>query len=1086
MKKTTLIKSCLLVIAFASSAEAADLTWNNGASTGNWNTADANWTGSTWTAGDNAIFNTTTGAINLTQAISAGSVTFGLPNANHTGSFSGAALSISGDLLAQADGNNGPGGPNVAFSNDVTIAGDLKIARRVVQITGGNFTANRVLSAGSWGRLLVSGGAVSFPSGIDDSINGGNTMSVVLFGGSLSVPYIKTTAAGFTGLPSDGVVLSGGTLIATSASTDFIQTYQAPYNWGNRNTIGVGIGGANINTNGYDITITKSMINYDGAGALTKSGAGKLTLAAFNHNTGGTTVNQGTLEVAGATGGWGLLRGSITVNAGASLQLTGGDGTGFGWNAPITSLNINGGTVNSPGTMHVWNISGGINMTGGTLQNNNGVSAASGPQMEWNAANVTTNASADTATIGGRIRMRADGGYPGITFNVADGAAATDLLVSAAVTQASAGLGVIKSGAGTMELSGANSYSGSTVVNGGTLVLSGSSSASTSFTVNDTASLALSAPILDDIANVVIASGGKMALNFSGTDTIGGLEIAGSGVLPAGVYDATHPIYGSFFTGTGSLLIPGSNGTWTSLANGNWSDAANWSDSNVAVGYDASATFNAATGATVTLDSNRKIGSLAFDVSNYTLAGSGILTLDAAGTPSVSVTADRTATISANLAGTDGLEKTGLGKLVLSGVKSYSGVTTVSAGTLELAGATSGNSIIGGTLNISPAATVSITGGDGTGFGWNNPVTALNINNGTINANSAHIGFGAAVTVSITNGSSIQGVWQWNDDNQLGFSSHGDATNTISGQLILRSDAGANHTFTVNDGLAATDLQVDAILSDQWPEINWVSPSALVKAGSGTMVLNGANSYDGNTVISAGTLKVSSTGRLHFRPTTNGATNSVSNNGDGLLIFLGTVDLDLGAANATIGNSWTLFNLSSFGTAPDLSSTAAVTSTLGAFTEVSAGVWELAVTGAKWVFTESDGKLAYASAATDLDTWKTANGVTGANGDDDDADGLSNFEEYAFGLDPTGGSSINPIVVPLDKTTGNFSYTRRQQSLTGLTYTVWYSTDLATWTQDSGATQGTATLNGEVETVPVTLSNSLLTNPTLFFQVRAE
>lgn len=69
--------------------------------------------------------------------------------------------------------------------------------------------------------------------------------------------------------------------------------------------------------------------------------------------------------------------------------------------------------------------------------------------------------------------MRADGGYSGISFNVANGAAATDLLVSAAVTEASGGLGITKSGDGTMVMSGANNYTGATSVSAGTLLVTG-------------------------------------------------------------------------------------------------------------------------------------------------------------------------------------------------------------------------------------------------------------------------------------------------------------------------------------------------------------------------------------------------------------------------------------------------------------------------------------------------------------------------------------------------------------------------------------------------------------------------------------
>ncbi|TAE74979.1 MAG: hypothetical protein EAZ84_10140, partial [Verrucomicrobia bacterium] len=810
--------------------------------------------------------------------------------------------------------------------------------------------------------------------------------------------------------------------------------------------------------------------NLAGTGGMEKTGDGKLVLTGVKTYTGGTTVTAGTLELSGANGGNAIIRGTLEVQTGATVSMTNDDGTGLGWNDgnKVTALTINGGTVTSNGVMHVWNFPGGVNMTGGTLQSNGGISNANGPQLEWINANVTTEASADTATIGGRIRMRGDQGAAGITFTVADGDATTDLLVSAAITEAwTPGRSITKNGPGTMAFSGANSYTGTTTVNEGTLSLSN--------------------PVLNDNAPLVIGAGAKMDLNFIGSDTVASLEIDGSGLLPAGTYDSSHATYGAYFTGTGSITIPGASSAWTSLTDGNWSDSANWANGIPAIGYDSTATFNAATGVTVNVDSSRKIGNLAFDVSNYVLNGAGILTLDSSSTPNISVTSGRSATIGANLAGTAGLGKTGAGTLVFTGVKTYTGGTTVTAGTLELSGATGGNSIIRGYLDVQPGATVALTGGDGTGFGWSNPVTSINIDGGTINASgSSHLGFGAYASMTLSNGASILGNWQWNGDNRLGFSSSGDSTNTIGGNVVLRADDGVNHTFSVDDGSSATDLQVNANLADEFPNANWwIVPSGLTKVGTGTMVLNGTNTYDGNTVVSDGSLEVTATSSLHFRPTTNGATNSVSGSGTGSLSFLGTVDLDLSAANATVGNAWNLFNLASFtGTAPSLAPTA-VSSSLGSFAEVSPGTWELAVTGAKWVFTESNGNLAYVIAATDFDTWKSANGVTGGENDDDDNDGLSNSEEYAFGLAPNNGASTNPIAVPLDDATGTFSYTRRQQSLTSLSYTIWYSTDLATWTQDSAAVQGTPSLNGEVETVPVTLSAALLENSKLFIQVRS-
>ena len=109
--------------------------------------------------------------------------------------------------------------------------------------------------------------------------------------------------------------------------------------------------------------------------------------------------------------------------------------------------------------------------------------------------------------------------------------------------------------------------------------------------------------------------------------------------------------------------------------------------------------------------------------------------------------------------------------------------------------------------------------------------------------------------------------------------------------------------------------------------------------------------------------------------------------------------------------------------------------------------------------------------------------MTGGENDDDDNDGLTNYQEYAFGLDPTGGSSVNPITVPLNKGTGQFTYQRRTQSLTGLTYTVWSSTDLVTWAPATFTESVTGPV-ADVETVQVTLTPAP-TAPKFFVQVRA-
>jgi autotransporter-associated beta strand protein len=784
-----------------------------------------------------------------------------------------------------------------------------------------------------------------------------------------------------------------------------------------------------------DATISATL---GGSAGITKSGASTVSLTGPSSYSGVTTLQDGVLNAAsfadnGANSSLGAGTGDTNLEAigllfrGGSLQYTGS--TPQSTNRAVRLSTIGGG--------------GTIDASGSTPSATLSFTSANSPNFFE---------------------------YPGSRTLTLTGSNTGDNTFAMAIGQAGGLTSVVKNGSGKWVLTGANTYSGDTTINGGTL--------------------SLTSAYLDNASLVTIASGAKLNLNYTGNDVIGSLEINGSGPLPGGIYNSSHPTYGSYFTGTGSLLVlNGANGLWTSLVDGIWDDTSNWSSGTIASGFDQSATFNAATGVTVTLSGTKTIGSLIFDTSDYTLAGPSTLTLDSSSVPTVSVATGRTATIAANLDGVVGMEKTGAGKLVLTGTKSYTGGTIVTGGTLELSGATGGNAQIHGSLTVSAGATLAFTNGDGTGFGFfNNPVNSTTVDGGTINAISgSHLGFGPFTTMTMDNGAVLSGSWQWNGDDRLSFFSYGNSTNTISGNVVLRSDNGASHTFNVDDGASATDLLISANLSDQSPETWWVSPSGLTKGGTGTLVLGGTNSFDGHTVVNEGVLEISPASSLRFRPTTNGVTNSVSGSATGSLRFLGTISLDLGAVNATAGNVWNLFNLASFtGPAPTLTPSTVTTTTLGSFTEVSPGNWELPVSGAKWVFTEADGNLAYMVAATDYDTWATTNGVTGGENDDDDNDGLTNNDEYAFGLDPTGGSSVNPIAVQLDKTTGTFSYTRRLLSLTGLTYTIWYSTDLSVWTQDAGAVQGTPSVSGEVETVPVTLSGTLLTHSKLFVQVRAE
>ena len=103
---------------------------------------------------------------------------------------------------------------------------------------------------------------------------------------------------------------------------------------------------------------------------------------------------------------------------------------------------------------------------------------------------------------------------------------------------------------------------------------------------------------------------------------------------------------------------------------------------------------------------------------------------------------------------------------------------------------------------------------------------------------------------------------------------------------------------------------------------------------------------------------------------------------------------------------------------------------------------------------------------------------------DNDHDGLSNFEEWVWGLDPTNANARNPISVPLNPQSGVVAYTRPNPLLTGISYSVWTSNDLLNWSEDRGAVQTPGGIVNGVQTVTVTLSPEFRNFAKLFVQVR--
>ena len=517
-------------------------------------------------------------------------------------------------------------------------------------------------------------------------------------------------------------------------------------------------------------------------------------------------------------------------------------------------------------------------------------------------------------------------------------------------------------------------------------------------------------------------------------------------------------------TGTPSSAITEQNGTWTATADGNWTDAANWLDSKPAAGTNRTANFTGTTGVIVAVDAARSIGNLVFDNADYTLNGpAGLSLVTSSGTPSINVGDTGglwTATISAPLAATNGFTKTGNGILSLRSPLSGVGPVLVQSGILEM---------------------IETTNGGPGDYNWYLGVTSTTVQSGAVLSINSHSGI---LNLTLAGGElasggtdPFYGYGSWSLQGNA-CTATGGVTSTISAQQVDFNSL--TNGFVVETG---STLEITGSLKN----------GPLMKNGPGLMVLMAPRTGTDNTFVNEGTLQVSDAGgSLRFRPTTVGSVNSITGDIDASLAYNGAMVFDLSAAILSDGNTWQVVNTTSFSTPGSLTFGAnfMVRTDSQDFTETSlnSGIWELPVTGAKWTFTEATGILKYTVTATDYDTWAGSFSLTGGPAGDDDNDGMTNFEEYAFGRIPNSGASSNPIATVLNKFNGQFTYIRRDPTKPNpaLTYSVWYSTDLVVWLKDTGAVEGTTSLNGDVQTVPVTISSSLLTNPKLFIQVRAE
>ena len=487
-------------------------------------------------------------------------------------------------------------------------------------------------------------------------------------------------------------------------------------------------------TANVDATIASAIVGV-GIG-YTKSGSGILTLNSANTYSGDVTVDAGTLRSIrgnlGSNTGLGQNN-TVTVSPGATLEVGGVNGTGDQLGASqLNTLTINGGTLNFSLTGTSGKDGpylGVINLDGATVTT---IAATSGPRWGHTQASGTINVTGNASTWSAPIWMLKGTGKT-LTVN-----AVADFAMSGVMADFSggyAGLPLIKSGNGTLTLSGANTFTGPVTIQAGMVVDGIASTTAGAFGAFNAAA-----------TKITVQSGATVDINgkaqASTSDFFYGMTIAGAGTSGQGAL-VNNGING----GPGNRSTPnitlsadatiGGSGHIYMINSGYSPDALNLGgytltkigantfflcNTTVSAGTlsiaegpvsvhrasDASAAAIAlADGAGATLSLN------GYDLPVGTLAGG-----DATG-GSVSLGGNRltvggnsgSATYDGIISGTGGLTKTGTGTQTLAGTSTYSGTTAVNQGTLDLAGALGNSAVsVANGANLSGEGAVGSTG----------------------------------------------------------------------------------------------------------------------------------------------------------------------------------------------------------------------------------------------------------------------------------------------------------------------------------------------------------------------------------------
>ena len=513
-----------------------------------------------------------------------------------------------------------------------------------------------------------------------------------------------------------------------------------------------------------------------GAGNLTQIGTGTTVLTGTSTYTGGTAIGAGTLQL-GAGGASGSILGDVADNGTLAFNrsdtvifpglISGAGGivqAGTGTTILTQNETFTGGTVISQGTLQLGNGGG----TAGRVM---------GPIIDNGA----------------------------LVFNRAD-------LVSSPGQISGTGT-VAQVGTGTTILSATNTYTGGTTITAGTLQI-GDGNNSGSIVGNVLNDATLSFNRADTVTFPGVVSGtGLLVNNGSGTTILtgentytGGTRVA-AGAIQLGGGGTSGSIAGDVSLTSGTLIF---NRADTVTFPGTISGAGG-------------SVVQAGAGTTILTGSNTFTNGTTISAGTLQLGNggaSGSVTSDILDNASLVFDRSGTVLIPYLISGTGNAAQVGTGTTILTANNTYSGTTTISAGTLQLGNGGSSGRVAGDVLDngalVFDRSDVSPFGGAISGTG-----TVAQIGTGTtiLTANNTYTG-GTTITAGTL---------------QLG---NGGASGGIVGDVNNNSALAFNRSDVVTFPGVISGI------------------GGVAQIGTGTTILTAVNPYSGGTAISAGTLAV--------------------------------------------------------------------------------------------------------------------------------------------------------------------------------------------------------------------------------------